>query len=124
MMTALNPQMIYDVEFLSSPIQDTQDTDLIKRLQVAIEAGTLASRLIQEAFKKQSVGGQPESTAKETDDRDLLTQLDVACDDAIRCFLKQNFPDDFQLTEESYQEGWPFTLESRAGRQLAFLRVE
>ena len=112
MMTSVNPQLTYSVDFLSAPMQGIEEADLLKRLQVAIEAGNLASKLIQEAFKKQRVGGQPESTAKESDDRDLLTQLDVACDDAIRCFLRQNFPEDFQLTEESYQEGWPFTLES------------
>lgn len=83
---------------------DFQNSDT--RLQTAIQAAQAAAKLQR--------GGWNESLTIETKSNrmDLVTSVDKACDAAIREILQAQHPQDPVITEETYQEGSPFNLDT------------
>lgn len=80
--------------------------NLNARLQTAIQAARAAAQLQR--------GGWNDTLTIETKSNrmDLVTSVDKACDAAIREILQAHHPQDDIITEETYREGTPFTLEA------------
>lgn len=75
-----------------------QAIPLVEREAIAQQAAHIASTIIEAGL------GRLDSIHTKSSSADLVTNVDIAADEAIREFLAKACPDDALITEESFQE--------------------
>ncbi len=79
-------------------------TNLHARLRTARRVAQMAGHIIMANY------GQQQTVNTKSSDVDLVTQVDIESDELIREVLREEFPEDKIVTEETFEEGQPIDL--------------
>jgi myo-inositol-1(or 4)-monophosphatase len=99
------PEWVYPMTMALNTLVDL--AELTHRLAVAVNAAKAAGQLQREGYHRNDVKIDTKSNPK-----DLVTDIDHACDALIQAHLRDAFPNDDLITEETFQPGQLSNLDS------------